>query len=145
MCQEIEGIKQYIIRTLKKYGFAVQLYQSHSSNSVYIKVDYGLCNTIRISDHRGKALLAYRFNLRKDVKSRYTDKSKPHVQYMYPFSDKRKVIDEILYIRKKKIAKNGVGWYIRELQTQKQDNSNKRGFWEKCQLVCDYDVLNIGT
>lgn len=144
MCHEIEEVKRYIIRTLRKHGFAVQLYQAHTSNSVYIKVDYGLCNTIRISDHKGKHNLAYRFNLRKDVKERYADRSKRYVQYMYPLSDKRLVIDEILFMRKKKIAKNGVAWYLNELRTQKQSNRNNKGFWEKCQLVCDYDVLSIG-
>ena len=35
-------------------GFTVHRYDAYSTSSVYLKLDCGMCNSIRISDHRGK-------------------------------------------------------------------------------------------
>lgn len=52
-----------LARHFAKEGFIVHFLQSSSSPSVYIKLDYGAASTIRISDHRSKDNLDYRFNL----------------------------------------------------------------------------------
>lgn len=44
-------------------GFIVHMYQAMTSSSVYIKLDYGACYTIRISNHKGIPKYDYRFNL----------------------------------------------------------------------------------
>ncbi|WP_181879268.1 hypothetical protein [Levilactobacillus brevis] len=44
-------------------GIKVMRYDAYSTNSVYLKLDYGLLYTLRISDHPGKRYLAYRFNV----------------------------------------------------------------------------------
>lgn len=40
----------------------IHRYDAYSTNSVYLKFDYGLGNSLRLSDHIGKAGLNYRFN-----------------------------------------------------------------------------------
>ena len=44
---------------LLEKGFIVQRYDSVTTNSIYLKLDYGMCNSIRISDHKGKKHLSY--------------------------------------------------------------------------------------
>ena len=41
---------------LKKNGFTIHRYNSYSSNSIYLKVDFGLAGSIRISDHVGRGI-----------------------------------------------------------------------------------------
>lgn len=40
----------------------IHRYDAYSTNSVYLKFDYGVANSLRIADHAGKKHLAYRFN-----------------------------------------------------------------------------------
>ena len=47
----------------------IHRYDAYSTNSVYLKFDYGLGNSLRLSDHTGKAGLNYRFNIITTMKS----------------------------------------------------------------------------
>lgn len=40
----------------------IHRYDAYSTNSVYLKFDYGVANSLRIADHAGKEYLSYRFN-----------------------------------------------------------------------------------
>jgi hypothetical protein len=53
--REISAIADAVIKELTAAGFVIQRYDAFSTNSIYLKLDYGLCNSIRISDHRQKA------------------------------------------------------------------------------------------
>lgn len=37
----------------------IHRYDAYSTNSVYLKFDYGVANSLRIADHAGKKHLAY--------------------------------------------------------------------------------------
>ena len=52
--ETIKKIADDISRSLLEEGFDILRYDSYSSNSVYLKIDCGVCHTIRISDHPGK-------------------------------------------------------------------------------------------
>lgn len=41
----------------------IHRYDSYSTNSIYLKFDYGVANSLRISDHDGKKHLRYRYNI----------------------------------------------------------------------------------
>ena len=49
---EEQNIADYIQSKLLEYGFKIQRYNAYSTNSIYLKLDYGVCNSIRISDHK---------------------------------------------------------------------------------------------
>lgn len=53
----------------------IHRYDAYSTNSVYLKFDYGLGNSLRLSDHTGKAGLNYRFNIITTMKSLGIDTS----------------------------------------------------------------------
>ena len=63
MDRRLNDIANDIIKTLKSIGFVIQRYDAYSTNSIYLKLDYGVCNSIRISDHTGKKYLKYRYNV----------------------------------------------------------------------------------
>ena len=43
---------------------------AYSTNSIYLKFDYGIVNSLRISDHEGKKHLSYRYNILLDQQVR---------------------------------------------------------------------------
>lgn len=53
----------------------IHRYDAYSTNSIYLKFDYGVANSLRISDHDGKRHLKYRYNILTDqkIKSVATD------------------------------------------------------------------------
>ena len=58
----IEEIASTVIDRLRG-KVIIHRYDSHSTNSIYLKFDYGLANSLRISDHPGKKYLKYRYNI----------------------------------------------------------------------------------
>lgn len=140
---QINNLEKFVVNELKKNGFAVQLYHSYTSNSVYIKVDYGVCNTIRISDHEGYKNLSYRYNLRTDCGRYRTDRSKPYPQYIFPSFEKKKMIDWIISSRARKIENLGLRGYEQEMKSYRHLNYGKSGFWEKAKLLFDYDFAKV--
>ena len=47
---ELNDIAEMLCRNLISEGFIIQRYDAYSSNSIYLKLDYGACNSI--SDQR---------------------------------------------------------------------------------------------
>ena len=60
---ELSALAESIARKLIAEGFIVQRYGAYTTSSIYLKLDYGVCNSIRISDHPGKRYLKYRYNI----------------------------------------------------------------------------------
>ena len=65
--REIE-ISNMLIKDLKAKGFQIHKYYARTTKSIYLKIDYGVCCGIRISDHNGKKKYRYKFNLIKEYK-----------------------------------------------------------------------------
>ena len=64
--EKIYSIADYIVDSLLTYGFTIQRYNAYKTSSVYLKLDFGVCNSIRISDHDGKEHLSL-INKRSDA------------------------------------------------------------------------------
>lgn len=58
-------IAKVLIEELLKLGFVVHRYNAVTTNSIYLKLDFGVCCGIRIADHSGKKKYHYRFNVVK--------------------------------------------------------------------------------
>jgi hypothetical protein len=59
----IKQICSLLTIILKSNGFSLLLYRSKTSASVYLKLDYGACGSIRISNHPGKKKYRYTYNI----------------------------------------------------------------------------------
>ena len=59
-------IAKVLIEELLKLGFVVHRYNAVTTNSIYLKLDFGVCCGIRIADHSGKKKYHYRFNVVKN-------------------------------------------------------------------------------
>ena len=65
---KLKEIAQYLENKLLEQGFIIHRYDSYSTNSIYLKLDYGVMNSIRISDHKGKQYLSYKYNIECGIK-----------------------------------------------------------------------------
>ena len=54
-----------LIKELSELGFTIHRYNAITTSSIYLKLDYGICCGIRISNHSGKKKYHYRFNIVK--------------------------------------------------------------------------------
>ena len=79
----LEGIAKQLTDILTASGVDILQLRSESTRSIYLKVDYGVCNTIRISDHYSKR---YRYNIGPYIKHFKVE----HGRYdRYYYQDKR--------------------------------------------------------
>jgi len=133
--QNIAAIKDNVILRLKNAGFHILYYASITTNSHYIKIDYGLCNSLRIADHKGKKKLAYRYNLRVDLRGFHIDNSKKWEQYIYGIDQ----IDQLIIdIKKRRITKRMYLTpyeYRDKMQHLKNRMGKEKGFWKNCIVV----------
>lgn len=130
----ISEIADIIVNALKKEGFIIQRYNAYSSQSIYLKLDYGVCYSIRISDHPGKRYLAYRYNIGPDIPEYYEDFS-AHTRYYYNISDYEKLLDRILSDKAEKMKIYGEKSYKEFMWKNQKSRNNNKGFWKSAVLV----------
>ena len=133
--KDFKHIALKLQKRLLAEGFIIQRYDAYSTNSIYLKLDYGLCNSIRISDHTGLSHLHYMFNLGKDIKTIYQEKAE-FTRYYYPFNEIDKLVNHILQHRINKRHYYG-DTYPAAMEQTRQANQTSRGFWSKAYLVTD--------
>lgn len=116
---------------LKKNDFIIHRYNSYSSNSIYLKVDFGLAGSIRISDHAGKGYLNYTFNVGTDIKEYREEQGKYGVRYFIPENRLELLLPLVNKIYKSKITKYGKHWYNNKKEECEKKNIRElgKGFW----------------
>jgi hypothetical protein len=127
--------KDYMFKLLKdldKLGFVLYYYQSYSTSSCYIKLDFGVCNSIRIADHKGKEQYPYTFNLMLNSKVSYEKDGRKY----YTASDYDKLIEDIVEFRDNQLSKFGFNYYDYMVKN-KNDSVNRKGFWKQSKSYND--------
>lgn len=132
--QEIKKYAKMLITEAKKMGFVVQRYDAYSTNSVYLKLDFGVSNSIRISDHKGKKHLSYRFNLLTNADKSYVSEGE-HIRKFYCPTDFEELLQDMKDNRDQQIAKYGLGAYKSFMVRNQLENANKKGFWSSARIV----------
>jgi len=137
----VEQVKQSFLAKLKKEDLFVQVYDAFTTNSVYIKFDFGVANSLRISDHKGKGY-HYRFNIRTDInqiKEEVVD-GKKRIYFPNTPVSINKLIEMIVGFKKEKIKKYGRKNYISYLEKdRKKGEMLDSSFWRESELVQEWD------
>ena len=128
----INRAAQQVIDELKSHGIIIQRYDSVISNSIYIKLDYGVLKSIRIGDHPSKKHLHYRYNLQTDLTNNRYDQSQQ--RFFYPIHDIQSMIRQILSDRSDKKSRYG-NQYDAYMMQNIQQNGQKKGFWSESKIV----------
>jgi hypothetical protein len=132
MKERLDGIAVHIIRQLKKEGITILRYNSYSSNSIYLKLDYGVLNSIRISDHQGKKHLAYRYNIIYGETSSYMNRTaEGWPRYFFPLGRADKLLEQIKQDRMVKLATMGYHDYEQKMKQYYFEGQQRPGFWQQ--------------
>lgn len=144
----LEMMATMIIDYVKKYNIHVLRYDSKGSESIYLKFDYGLAGTLRISAHSGNENLKYTFNLVKGLSRPYKEAKKDSrnnnmvYRYYYPENLVNNLALDI--VRYKKYRENKYGeekynrlksskkYYTESKLNQPEQEKNRQSFWNMC-------------
>lgn len=132
---DIRDLATEVAQKLVKAGFVVHRYNAYSTQSVYLKLDYGVANSIRISDHKGKEKLAYRYNIMVGEKEYREDLKSKHPRYYYPAEKVNELLCRIEMERKMKITSMGQDRYKQQMKQFEIEGKNAPGFWQKAKKV----------
>ncbi|MEK8206979.1 hypothetical protein NST41_15400 [Paenibacillus sp. FSL L8-0696] len=132
--ESIRKLADRITRAVKARGITVQRYDAYTTNSVYLKFDYGVANSVRISDHMGKRDVSNRFNLLKNIDRSYVELDR-YLRYFYCTDDFDKLIADIIQNRNDQIVKYGSRHYEFLMKRNKAANTDTKGFWSKSRIV----------
>lgn len=129
---DIKSYMYKLLNDLDKESFILQYYEAYSTSSCYIKLDYGVSNSIRISDHKGKDKYAYRFNFIINLDTSYEENGR----HYYCAKDYNKLIADIKSFRNEQLDRFGFNYYEYMLRNKK-DKDNEKGFWAKAKNYND--------
>lgn len=101
--ETLEDIAEHLTSILTAQGVHILQLRSESTRSIYLKVDYGVCNTIRISDHYSKR---YRYNIGPYVKHFGVEQGR-YDRYYYQDKRAEELARRILKDRKKLLRRYG--------------------------------------
>ena len=136
--KQIKEIADKVCRQLLDRGVVIQRYEAYSTNSIYLKFDCGLANSLRIGDHKGKQNLSYMFMVDTNhfgEKKVITDK---YTQYIYSPDRKQvnKLIDHILVHRRRRIdAAGGESQYKKQMKSRYLSSKDQKGFWSQAEFI----------
>lgn len=115
-------VARILIGKLLDIGFIVHRYDSYSTSSIYLKLDYGLSCGIRIADHPGKKKYSYRFNVIKDYKNDKVIIKDGLICYFYDFNELDRVLEAVQNEKHEKINKYGIKNYNLYMEREKREN-----------------------
>lgn len=122
----MEKVFEQIVNELSKYDFIISTYHSYTTSSIYIKLDYGVANGIRIADHKGKKKYKYRYNVMNDLENNYSEVDGGFERFYFtPFSIKKMIL-KIALDKQCKLCKYGMDNYKRYMEGMKREDVNKR-------------------
>lgn len=131
---DINRLADIIIFRLHSEGIHILRYDAYSTNSIYLKLDYGVCNSIRISDHKGKKHLKYRYNIGTDINNKHTTDD-GYQRYFYPADRYEDLLKDIIDDRNWKIKKYGNEGYRSYMRDNIATKADTRGFWQEARIV----------
>lgn len=111
-----------LIKELSELGFTIHRYNAITTSSIYLKLDYGICCGIRISNHSGKKKYHYRFNIVKGYNGDKVTYSKNLISYFYTFEQISQLIKDVQHERNKKIQRYGLNNYKKYMEIEKENN-----------------------
>lgn len=121
-------VTNILVSKLLDMGFIVHRYNSHSTSSIYLKLDYGLSCGIRIADHPGKKKYSYRFNVIKDYVGNKVILKDGLICRFYDFNELDSVLNAVQQEKQNKIKKYGLKNYQRYMEREKNENELFRRF-----------------
>ncbi|MCL2856167.1 MAG: hypothetical protein FWE19_00385 [Oscillospiraceae bacterium] len=139
---KIKQAAEFISDRLIESGCLIHRYNAYSTKSIYLKVDAGVACSIRISDHKGKRHLNYRFNLMANEQGKMVRKEKGKFdRFYYQSGATRKLVEDVLALRKERMAR--YEGYDALVWQNLEQGKEAQGFWQ--QAYCVNEVKEKAT
>ena len=139
MKQSLNDIADAVIEKLKG-KVIIHRYDSYSTNSIYLKFDYGVANSLRISDHDGKQHLRYRYNIVESMSNRSSKKECYRKGMQMIFYSPAMINACCRDILAAKIEKEQqYHSYEAVVNTAKGKAEYQRGFWSGARLISELE------
>jgi len=125
----IELVALELQNKLLTQGFIVERLKSNKSNSIYLKIDYGVCYIVRVSDHKEHtAYSRCTYNIGDYIEEYSKIELDGFLKYFFPSDYVNLLVQNIIELRKKKIKKIGKKEYKKSGVTKSKLKSDSR--WE---------------
>lgn len=135
MKKSLNDIADAVIEKLRG-KVIIHRYDSYSTNSIYLKFDYGVANSLRISDHDGKKYLKYRYNILESMSDKSSKKECYRSGFQMIFYSPAMVnacCRDILTAKAEKEQKYIS--YEAVVNVAKEKSIGQRGFWSDAKLI----------
>ena len=90
----VDELARIVASRLVSEGFKVHRYDAVTTNSVYLKPDYGACGSIRISDHPGYKHLSYRWNIGSHIEDVSHALAESYPRSFFPADKWEQLVDQ---------------------------------------------------
>lgn len=140
---KIERAFNWLVERLVAEGCRVMVYKAKSTSSCYIKIDDGAAGSIRISDHKGKSHLSYKYNLILGTARRKEQGYLNASRYFAPFQDIELLLRIILKERNATLNKYGASAYRSFMEKNKEQNKGNK-FWRNAKYVSMGECKDVG-
>lgn len=144
--ESLNILANMIIKYVKQHNIHILRYDSKSSESIYLKFDYGVAGSLRLSSHMSKKDLHYTFNLLVGLKKPYKETVRRGYGniYRYYYSEKfvGNLAQDIVRYKQYRLYKYGEikynnlkesnAKYTQEKMSQPKNKKNIRSFWCVC-------------
>lgn len=136
----LQSTANRIIKEVQAAGIRVMRLDAVTTESIYLKFDYGLACSVRISTHTGKKKYLYRFNIGPHIKQYtkrrcygniYDGQSLVYTRRFYPMEKLDMLISDIIRLRGEKLDKIGHVLYAKLMADSKAVGAVSNGFWAK--------------
>lgn len=117
-----KDIAEFLIKELLNLGFIIHKYNAVSTNSIYLKLDYGVCCGIRIADHAGKKKYHYRFNVVKGYEGDKITYFRNLISFFYTFDKLPDLLKQVQEERLQKQQRYGINSYKTYMEQEKVNN-----------------------
>lgn len=130
---KIRAAADWIIKQAAQEGIVVMRYDAYSSDSVYLKFDDGVLGSLRISDHKGKKHLKYKYNLTLGSPLKIED-DRGFTRVYAPFNEIELLWTKIVHDRDNLVSRYGT-LYEQYMQNNRENADRTKGFWKSAQYV----------
>lgn len=137
MKKTLNDIADAVIENLRG-KVIIHRYDSYSTNSIYLKFDYGVANSLRISDHDGKRHLKYRFNILESMgkkSSKETHTRQGFEMVFYSPAMIKACCQDILAAKRDRVERYRD--YDAIIERAKTEAKPEKGFWCGARLISE--------
>lgn len=137
MKQSLNDIADAVIEKLRG-KVIIHRYDSFSTNSIYLKFDYGVANSLRISDHDGKRHLKYRFNIMESMGNKSSKETHTRQGFEMVFYSPAMInacCRDILAAKADRVARYRD--YDAIIERAKAEATPDKGFWHAARLISE--------